>query len=67
MEIDQELVDYLLAQGHSQERAVQIAGNHPDVVRAEMGKAKATPSAPASTGNVEWVRGENGQWVVASK
>jgi hypothetical protein len=66
MEIDQELVDYLLAQGHSQERAVQIAGNHPDAVRAEMEKAKAAP-AVAAPGKVDWVRNERGEWVVAGK
>lgn len=40
-DIDQELIDFLLAQGHSQERAVQIAGNHPEEVREMMAKAKA--------------------------
>jgi hypothetical protein len=45
--IDQELIDFLLAQGHSQERAIQIAGNHPDAVRADLeaAKAKGVPDA----------------------
>jgi hypothetical protein len=69
---DQKLVDYLVAQGHSQERAEQIAGNHPDAVRADMEKAKATPaaaSAPSATApaKVKWVRNERGEWVVAGK
>jgi hypothetical protein len=48
---EKELVDYLLSQGHSQERAEQIAGNHPDAIRAEMAKGvsdgKEKETAPA--------------------
>jgi hypothetical protein len=31
-----ELVEFLIEQGHSEERAQQIAGNHPDAVRADV-------------------------------
>jgi len=63
---DQELIDFLRAQGHSEERAQQIAGNHPDAVRADMEKAKSTPTV-AAPGKVDWVRNERGEWVVAGK
>jgi len=47
--IDQELVEFLLAQGHSKERAEQIAGNHPDAVRAEFEKLKGANDAKEKT------------------
>jgi len=34
------LVEWLISRGHSTERAVQIAGNHPAAVRAEMADAQ---------------------------
>ena len=40
VEADKELVEFLESQGHSKERAIQIAANHPDVVRGEMARAK---------------------------
>jgi len=53
------LVEFLISQGHSEERAQQIAGNHPDAVRAEMEKAKGASdgekekdSAPQQEGAV---------------
>lgn len=36
MAADQELKDWLIAQGETPERAEQIAGNHPEEVRAQM-------------------------------
>jgi hypothetical protein len=38
--LDDDLVSFLISQGHSDERAQQIAGNHPDAVRADMEKQK---------------------------
>jgi len=46
-EIARDLIDFLKSKGHSEERAAQIAGNHPDAVRAEMEKEKEQP--PANT------------------
>lgn len=36
---DSKLVEFLISQGHSEERAQQIAENHPDAVRADLAKA----------------------------
>ena len=36
----QDLLDFLITQGHSEERAQQIAGNHPGEVREMIAKAK---------------------------
>jgi len=41
----QELVDYLVSKGHSQERAEQIAGNHPEAVRKEMAESQVDDRA----------------------
>lgn len=41
-----ELINFLVSQGHSDERAKQIAENHPDAVRADMEKASGTPQEP---------------------
>lgn len=38
--IARELIEFLISRGHSEERATQIAGNHPDAVRADMAAAK---------------------------
>ena len=48
-EILNDLVEFLKGQGHSEERAAQIAGNHPDAVRADMESAKPAKSEPAQT------------------
>jgi hypothetical protein len=40
-----ELVEFLISQGHSEERAQQIAGNHPDAVRADFEKSKGASDA----------------------
>lgn len=45
MSADKELVDFLISRGHSEERAEQIAGNHPDAVRADFEQAKAAEDA----------------------
>jgi len=41
----EDLVEFLISQGHSEERAQQIAGNHPDAVRADLEKSKGTNDA----------------------
>ena len=46
-EIARDLIDFLKSKGHSEERAAQIAGNHPDAVRADMEKENEQP--PANT------------------
>ena len=46
---EQELIDFLVAQGHSKERALQIAGNHPEAVRAEFEKLKGANDAKEKT------------------
>jgi hypothetical protein len=43
--ISDELISFLVDQGHGLERAQQIAGNHPDAVRAEMEKANVEKKA----------------------
>lgn len=43
--IAQDLIDFLIGHGHSEDRARQIAGNHPDAVRADMeASAKTEPT-----------------------
>ena len=34
------LVEWLISRGHSVERAVQIASNHPEAIKAEMAAAQ---------------------------
>lgn len=43
--IEQDLIDFLRGKGHSQERAEQIAGNHPAAVRADLEAAKSAKNA----------------------
>ena len=43
---EQELVEFLISQGHSKERAHQIASNHPDAVRSDLEATKAKTPAP---------------------
>jgi len=43
---EQELVEFLKSQGHSDERAQQIASNHPDAERADFEASKAKTPAP---------------------
>jgi hypothetical protein len=49
----EDLVEFLISQGHSEERAKQIAGNHPDAVRAEMKQPKETAATSGSNRRVE--------------
>ena len=39
-----DLIAFLVSQGHSEERALQIAGNHPDAVREMISKTKEKTS-----------------------
>jgi hypothetical protein len=48
VDADQELVEFLQGQGHSEERAIQIASNHPDAVRADIAKAKQSEAPKKS-------------------
>lgn len=47
MAADQELKDWLISQGHTEERAEQIAGNHPDATRLAFETWKKAQEAPA--------------------
>ena len=53
---DNELVSFLISQGHSEERAQQIAENHPDAVRADLEAKAATPPEVESTPDVASIR-----------